>query len=78
VGDQNTGIPGKLVTSGLHLSGEGGIFAQEQDILGEFSAAFFPQNVLQLHQQRRVILHVDSSALWKITNEVDAVLIPKN
>ena len=29
-----------------------GIFMQEQDLLGELPAAFFPQNVLQLHQQR--------------------------
>jgi len=40
--------------------------------------AFFLQNVLQLHQQRWVILRVDSLALWKINNEEDAVLIPKN
>jgi len=32
----------------------------------------------QLHQQRSVILRVDSLALWKIINEEDAVLIPKN
>jgi len=53
------------------------IFAQEQDRLGDLSAVFFLQNVLQLHQQRRVILRVDSLALWKIINEEDAVLIPK-
>jgi hypothetical protein len=29
-----------------------GIVMQEQDLLGEFPAAFFLQNVLQLHQQR--------------------------
>ena len=29
-----------------------GIFLQEQDPLGEIPAAFFLQNVLQLHQQR--------------------------
>jgi len=29
-----------------------GIVVQEQDPLGEFPAAFFLQNVLQLHQQR--------------------------
>ena len=38
----------------------------------------FVQNVLQLHQQRLVILCVDSLALWKINNEEDAVLIPNN
>jgi len=54
-----------------------GIVVQEQDPLGDLPAAFFLQNVLQLHQQRWVILHVDSLALWKIINEEDAVLIPK-
>ena len=41
-------------------------------------AAFFLQNVLQLHQQGWVILRVDSLALWKVTNEEDPTLIPKN
>jgi len=54
------------------------IVVQEQDPLGDLPAAFFLQNVLQLHQQRWVILRVDSLALWKIINEEDAVLIPKN
>ena len=54
------------------------VVVQEQDPLGEVSAAFLLQYVLQLHQQRRVILHVDSLALWKIINEEVAVLIPKN
>ena len=54
------------------------IVVQEQDHLGDLTAAFFLQNVLQLHQQRRVILRVDSLALWKIIIEEDAVLIPKN
>ena len=40
-------------------------------------AAFFLKNVLQLHQQRWVILRVDSLALWNIFNEEEAVLIPK-
>ena len=51
---------------------------QEQDTLGKLAAAFSLQNVLQLHQQRRVILCFDSLALCKIINEEDAVLIPKN
>ena len=55
-----------------------GIVVQEQNHLGEFSAAFFLQNVLQLHQQGSVILRVDSLAFWNIINEEDAVLIPKN
>jgi len=55
-----------------------GIVVQEQDPLGELLAAFFHQNVFHLHQQRCVILRIDSLALWKIINEEDAVLIPKN
>jgi len=55
-----------------------GIVMQEQDHLGDLPAAFFLQNVLQLHQQRWVILRVDSLALWKIIKEENAVLIPKN
>ena len=55
----------------------GGIVVQEQDPLGELPAAFFLQNVLQLHRQRLVILRVDSLALWKIIIQEDAVLIPK-
>ena len=54
------------------------IVVQEQHTLGDLPAAFFLQNVLQLHQQRWVILRVDSLALWKIINEEDAVLIRKN
>jgi len=53
-----------------------GIVVQETDLLGDLPAAFFLQNVLQLHQQRSVILRVDSLALWKIINKEDAVLIP--
>jgi len=55
-----------------------GIVVQEQDPLGDLPAASFLQNVLQLHQQRWVILRVDSLVLWKIINEEDDVLIPKN
>ena len=54
-----------------------GTVIQEQDPLGDLPAAFFLQNVLQLHKQRRVILCVDSLVLWKIINEEDAVLIAK-
>ena len=54
------------------------IGVQEQDPLGDLPAAFFLQNILQLHQQRWVILRVDSLALWKIFNEEYAVFIPKN
>jgi len=54
-----------------------GIVVQEQDSLGEIPASFLLQNVLQLHQQRWVILRVESLVLWKIINEEDAFLIPK-
>jgi len=37
-----------------------GILVQEQDPLGELTAGFFLQNVLRLHQQRQVILRIDS------------------
>ena len=55
-----------------------GIAVQEQDPLGELPVVFYLQNVLQLHLQRLVILRIDSLALWKIINEEDAVMIPKN
>ena len=53
---------------------------QERHPLGDLSAAleFFLQNVFQLHQERSVILRVDSLALWKVINVEYAVLIPKN
>jgi len=55
-----------------------GIVMQEQDPLADLPTAFFLQNVLHLHQQRLVILCIDSLALWKINSDEDAVLIPKN
>jgi hypothetical protein len=55
-----------------------GILMQEQHQFGVITAAFFLQNVLQLHQQRCVILRVDSLAHRKIISEEDAVLIPNN
>ena len=55
-----------------------GIVVQEQESLGDLPAVFFLQNVLRLHQQRNVILRVNSLALWNIINEENAVFIPKN
>ena len=55
-----------------------GIVVQEQGPIGKLPAAFLLQNVLQLNQQRWVILGVDSLALWKISNGEDTVLIPKS
>ena len=60
VGDQDIGSPGRPVSSGLQVPVSQDIVVQEQDPLGELPAAFFLQNVLQLHQQRLVILYVDS------------------
>ena len=54
-----------------------GIVVQEKDHLGDLPAAFYLQNVLKLHQQRCVILGVDSLALWKTINEEGTVLIRK-
>ena len=51
--DQDVGSPCRPVSSGLQVPGEPGVIViQEQDPLGELPAAFFLQNVLQLHQQR--------------------------
>ena len=50
---------------------------QDQDTFGELLAAFFLQNVHQLHQQRCVILRVDSLVLWRVIYEEDAALITK-
>ena len=78
VGDQDIGSPGRPVSSGLQVSGESEhSHATTRPPLGDLPAAFFLQNILQLHQQRRVMLHVDSWALWKIINEEDSALIPK-
>ena len=49
VGDQDTGSPGRPISSGLQVPGEPG---QEQGLLDDLPAAFFLHNVLQLHQQR--------------------------
>jgi len=55
-----------------------GIVVQEQDPLGDLPVAISLQNVLQLHQQRWVILRIDIVALFKVISEEGAVLIPKN
>ena len=79
VGDQDTGSPGRPVSSGLQVPGEPGHCRAKQGPLGDLPAAFFIQNVPHLHHKKWVILRVDSLALWKIINEEDAVLIfPKN
>ena len=53
VGDQDIGSSGRPVSSGLQVPGEPGhCRARTTPPPGDFSAAFFLQNVLQLHQQR--------------------------
>jgi len=55
-----------------------GIIMQEQDQCCEIPAAFLLQNILQLHEQKLMILPVNCLALWKIIYEEDAALVPKN
>ena len=52
VGDQDTGSPGRQVSSGLRVPGEPGHYCARTRPLGDIRTAFFLQNVLQLHQQR--------------------------
>jgi len=79
VGDQENGSPGRPLSSGLQVSGKPGHCRKNKAPLVNFPRpAFFIQNVLQLHQQKSVILRVENLALWKIITEEDAVLIPKN
>ena len=52
MGDQETGSPGRSVSSGLQVPGGPGHCRARTKHLGELPAAFFLQNVLQLHQQR--------------------------
>ena len=80
VGDQDIGSPDRPVSSGLHVPGEPGHCRARTrpSWWPSRPAAFFPQNVLQLHQQRWVIIRADSLALWKRISEEDGVLITKN
>ena len=78
MGDQDIGSPDRPVTSGLQLPGEPKHCRARTRNLCDLPVAFFLQNILQLHQQRRVILRVDSLAIWKIISEEYAVLVLKN
>ena len=51
VGDQDTGSPGRPVSSGLQEAGEPGHCRARTRPL-DLTVAFFLQNVVQLHQQR--------------------------
>jgi hypothetical protein len=50
---------------------------QEQDHLGDLPAAFYLQNILQLHQHIQVILRTNNLALWKIIKNYLFFLILK-
>jgi len=51
------------------------IIVQEQGPLGDLTEAFFLQNVLQLHQQRRVILSISAHEQASLSNDtIDSVL----
>jgi len=50
VGDQDIGSPGRPVSSGLQVPGEPGHCRARTRPICDIPAAFFPQNVLQLHQ----------------------------
>jgi len=78
VGDQDFGSQVGQFLLGCKCPVSRDIFVQEQNPISELPAAFLLQNILQFHQQRLVILRVDSLALWKIINEEDAILTPKN
>ena len=52
VRDQDTGSPGRSVSSGLQVPGESGHCHARTRPLGDLPRAFFLQRVLQLHQQR--------------------------
>jgi hypothetical protein len=68
VDDQDTGSPGKPVSSGLQVPGEPGHCR---------ALVTFPWRFSFQMPFSCIILRVDSLAFWKITNEEDAVLIPK-
>ena len=78
VGDQDVRSPGRPVSFRLQVPGEPGHCRARIRLPWWSSRGDFPSNGLQLHQQRCVVLRVDSWALWNISNEEDAVLIPKN
>ena len=52
VGDEDTGSPGRPVSSGLQVSSEPEHCRARTRTLGDLPTAFFHQNVFQLHQQR--------------------------
>jgi len=79
VGDQDTGSPGRSVSSGLLVPGEPGHCRGKNKTPWWPYRSVFPSKCPSIapDQQRWVILRVDSLVLWKIINEERAVLIPK-
>ena len=64
VGDQDIGSPVRPVSSGLQVPGVRGNYpARTKHPWWNFRGVFL-QNILQLHQQRCVILRIDSLVLW--------------
>jgi hypothetical protein len=79
VGDEENGSPGRPVSSGLQVPNEPGRCSARtrSSWWPSRGSAVFLQNVLQLYQQRWVILCADSLTLWKIINRKDAIFITK-
>ena len=76
--DENTGSTGRPVSSGLQVPGEPGLCARTRPPwLPSRGVGVYPSKVLQLNQQRWVIIRVDSVAFCKIINEEVAVWIQK-
>ncbi len=81
VGDQDIGSPCRPVSSGFQAPSElGHCHARTRPPLWPPAARHFSfkMSFNCQRQQRWVILRIDSLVLWKIINEEDAVLIPKN
>ena len=64
------------VSSGLQVAGEQEHCRARTGPFDDLTASlvFFLEDALQLHQQRRVILRVDSLALWKKTKDESSAL----
>ena len=80
VGDQDSGGPGRPVSSGLQVPGEPGHCRAWTSPSWWPSCGIFASKCPSIapHQQRWVTCRVDSLALWKIINEEDNVFIQKN
>jgi len=74
VGDQDTGSPGRPVSSGLQVPGESGHCRARARLPWRTSRGVFPSKCPSIAPAEIV----DSLALWKIISEENAVLIPKN